>query len=159
MSTELWISLFAFVLSLFSLYVSWCFGRKDLERRKKQGTIEYFEEITFKYFNTQALFNAKMSKCELDFSDLEKNPDLLKDAKAVLSAFERLSVGVNTGVYDFDILNRMAGSYLVYMFNRFSPYIEQIRTDASRQKSYTEFELLVQKIKNENSPVSTRGNI
>jgi len=147
MTAEIWISFSALIVAILSVAISWYFGRKDHERRRKQGTIEYFENMTSKLFDTQALFNDKFSATEINVLEIENHPDLLKAATEVLSAFERLSVGVNTGVFDFDILNRMAGSYLIFIFSQFAPYVHKIRKDASRQKSYIEFERLVDRIK------------
>ena len=159
MNAELLIGLLALVVAIFSLLISWFFNLKDHERRRKQATIEYFEAMTDRLFDIQAKFNDKLTKQDVEISNLENYPELLKDATAVLSAFERLSVGVNTNVFDFNILNRMAGSYLIFLYTRFSPYIEIIRKDASRQKSYIEFERLIMRIKREKNPINNSGKI
>lgn len=157
--TELIISIIALTISIITLFVSFFFNYKDHERRKKQATIEYFESMTTKHFESQAIFNDKMNRADIDIERLEYNPELLKEATSILAAFERLSVGVNTNVFDFDILDRMAGSYLIYLYARFTPYIEKIRRDATRQKSYTEFEQLVQRIKRKRNLVNDAGKI
>ena len=159
MNTELIIGLLALIVAILSLIVSWFFSRKDHERRRKQATIEYFETMTSSLFETQAIFNDKLSQLNMNIADLESHPELLKGATAVLSAFERLCVGVNTGVFDFDMLDRMAGSYLIFLYSRFTPYIEKIRKDASRTNSYKEFERVVSRIKNNRNPLQKQGAI
>ena len=159
MNVELLIALCALIVSALSFAVSFFFNHKDHERRRKQATIEYFEGMTANLFETQAKFNNRLSQQDISISDLEKHPDLLKDAINVLSAFERLGVGVNSGVFDFDLVDRMAGSYLIYLLSQFSPYIEIERGDASRTRSYEEFEHLVQRIKDNRKHLANKGKI
>ena len=159
MSIELFVALSALIISILSLLVSLFFYLKDHERRRKQATIEYFESMTSTLFEIQAKFNDKFSQEQIAISELEAHPELLKDATAILSAFERFSVGVNARVFDFDLINRMAGSYLIFLYSRFSPYIEKIRKDASRTRSYEEFEHLVSRIKKARNPITKNGNI
>jgi len=159
MSIELIIALFALIISGISLIVSFMAYKKDHERRQKQSTIEYFEAMTSNLFDAQAKFNDKFSQLDISMVDLENHAELLKDATAVLSAFERLSVGVNAGVFCYDLINRMAGSYLIFLYSRFSPYIAEIRKDASRTRSYKEFEQLVYRIKQSRNPLLNDGVI
>lgn len=144
----------ALVIAVLSLLVSLYYNRKDHERRRKQATIEYFEDITFKLYNTQARFNSKFNPQSIDIAMLDTNSELLKDATEILAAFERLCVGVNTEIFDFDILERMAGSYLIVLYSYFSPYIEKIRSDNSRKNSYKEFESVVNHIKQKRGSIS-----
>jgi len=153
------IGLFALLVAFLSLFASLYYNKKDHERRRKQATIEYFEDMTSKLYDSQARFNTKFNRLDIDISELDTDTELLKDATEILAAFERLSVGVNTKIFDFDILDRMAGSYLVVMYTRFAPYIAKVRTDALRVNSYTEFENVVVRIEKKRSPLGRRGNI
>lgn len=159
MDSKLVISLLALFISIFSLVTTLFFNIKDHERRRKQATIEYFEAMTNKLFEVQAKFNDKISALNIEIYMLDTDPSLLKDATEILSAFERLSVGVNAKIFDFDILDRMCGSYLIFLYSRFSPYIEKIRKDASRINSYKEFENLVYQIKKKRNPLDRNGQI
>ena len=159
MDIDVVIGLFALLVACLSLFVSLYYNKKDHERRRKQATIEYFEDMTSKLYDSQATFNTKFNQLDIDISELDTNNDLLKDATEILAAFERLSVGVNTKIFDFDILDRMAGSYLVVMYTRFAPYIAKVRTDASRVNSYQEFENVVDCIKKKRRQLCERGNI
>ncbi len=159
MKIDIIIGLFALLISCLSLYVSLYYNKKDHERRRKQATIEYFEEMTSKLYDSQAKFNTKFNQLDIDIAELDSDTELLKDATEILAAFERLSVGVNTKIFDLDILDRMAGSYLVVMYNRFAPYIAKVRTDASRVNSYQEFEYIVDCIKKKRRIINERGKI
>lgn len=159
MNIDIVIGLFALLISCLSLFISLYYNKKDHERRRKQATIEYFEEMTSKLYDSQAKFNNKFNQLDVDISELDTNIELLKNATEILAAFERLSVGVNTKIFDLDILDRMAGSYLMVMYTRFAPYIAKVRTDASRVNSYQEFENVVDCIKKKRRILNERGNI
>lgn len=158
MNIELITGILALLISVFSLFVSIYFNYKDHERRRKQSTIEYFENITSKLFEIEAVFNSKITRSNENIN-IGEDADKLKKAINILVAFEQLSVGVNAGIYDFDILERMAGSYLINIFSMFTPYIQETRKDSTHSNSYIEFEHLVNKIKEKRNPISNRGNI
>jgi hypothetical protein len=110
-------------------------------------------------FDKQSRFNDKLSSLSINIANIANDPKLLKEATEILSAFERLSVGINTNIFDFDIIERMTGSYLVFMYARFNPYIENIRRDATRSKSYIEFERVVHKLKRNRTTQDDSGII
>lgn len=159
MKEESLVGLLALVIAILSLLVSLYYNRKDHERRRKQATIEYFEDMTSKLYDVQAKFNTKLNQLNIEIEMLDTDMELLKDATEVLAAFERLCVGVNTNIFDFDILERMAGSYLVMVYFRFAPYIEKIRKDASRTNSYIEFEQVAIRIKQRRESINRNGKI
>lgn len=147
MDIEIYIALFALIISILSLIISLYYNWKDHERRRKQATIEYFDNLTLQMYEKEAIFNEKYNELEIEIAMLDTDVELHKVATEVLSAFERLCVGINTGIFDFDILDRMAGSYLISIYTRFCPYIEKKHMDASKASSYVEFEKVVNKIR------------
>lgn len=147
MDIEIYIALFALIISILSFVISLYYNWKDHDRRRKQATIEYFDNLTLQLYEKEAMFNEKYNELEVDIAMLDTNAEMHKVAIEVLSAFERLCVGINTGIFDFDILDRMAGSYLINIYTRFSPYIEKKHGDASQASAYVEFENVVNKIK------------
>ncbi|WP_458458102.1 DUF4760 domain-containing protein [Pseudobutyrivibrio sp.] len=85
-------------------------AKMDFNRRKKQATIEFSSSILNitnelsraikKYYGTEPIsYTAYMG------SDEEAN----KIIRDYLNLMERLSVGINSQVYDFDILQRICG--------------------------------------------------
>ena len=76
-----------------------------------------------------------------DVSNINKDTELKETAKALLGLLEHISVGMNTGVYDKNLLFRMSGKYLIDLFDRFKPYIKESQKE--NPYSYIEFEELV----------------
>lgn len=147
MDIEVYIALFALIISILSFVISLYYNWKDHERRRKQATIEYFDNLTLQLYEKETVFNEKYNELGVDIAMLDADVELDKVATEVLSAFERLCVGINTGIFDFDILDRMAGSYLINTYTYFCPYIEKKRRDKSQTSAYVEFENAINKIK------------
>lgn len=147
MNIEVYIAIVALIISILSFIISLYYNWKDHERRRKQATIEYFDNLTLQLYEKEAIFNEQYNELGIDIAILDTNVELHKKATEVLSAFERLCVGINTGIFDFDILDRMAGSYLINTYTRFSPYIEKKHRDTSQASAYVEFESVVNRIK------------
>ena len=131
------------MLSLISLFVSIKSYAQDHKRRKKQATIEFYNSMCEDLYDINARTDQILGGTAPTIENIQNNTQLKADVTKMLSTYERFSVGVNSGVFDLDLTDRMAGSYLIVLFTRFSPYIQEIRKDASRQSSYVEFEHLV----------------
>ena len=135
-------STLVFTGTLIVLYLTY---RADHERRRKQATIEYINVIQDKFrpldldltdqFGEQTAINA-------DEVDQETNMKI----KQILTTIEHLCVGVNTGVYDLYIINRMSGAYFLRMQDRFRPYIVQRRQERRNDRLYCEFEKVASRI-------------
>ena len=79
--------------------------------------------------------NAISGKIDVNKTDWNK-------ATLFLSRIEHFSVGVNTGIYDIETLNRMEGGFMIGEFNRWKPIINTKRTQSPDTKHYDEFEML-----------------
>ncbi|HEX8396377.1 MAG TPA: DUF4760 domain-containing protein [Pyrinomonadaceae bacterium] len=114
--------------------------KADHERRKKQATIEYVGQILREArFKIDARYRSRGVTTE-EISKLMENPEDYAEWRNVLGVFEHLAVGINTGVYDKDILYRMSGSYLTELFTIVEPYVELKRK--IHPNAYSEFESL-----------------
>lgn len=113
--------------------------RADHERRQKQATIEYAAHLLRE---CRAAIDAKYKLKTLSEEDIEriiKTPDEEAELRNIMGAIEHLAVGVNTGVYDKDILYRMSASYIISIYNRMWPFIDYMRNNFSKN-AYTELE-------------------
>ena len=139
---------------LYFLYKTY---KADHERRKKQATVEYINSIRSDYRALNDKLNDKFSTHPIKMDEID---DVMKrDIKQLLSILEHLSVGVNTGVYDFDILHRMSGSFLVARYHQLHPHIS--KAQQVNPKFFIEFEQLCNKIEKTNKEKyhSNEGNI
>lgn len=123
--------------------------KADHERRKKQSTIEYLNNLRTSYRNWN---NELIKKFGADPVGTETANKIIEDVeswtilKDMLGLFEHLAVGINTSVFDIDILNKMAGQYLIDVYDRWKVYINERRKDPKRQNVYRDYEILVNRL-------------
>lgn len=134
----------------------------DLEWRRKQETIHFTYEILQKTDNLHSEINKKFKGETINVSDLEKeeNAELMQIISKYLTLMERLSVGLNTEVYDLDVYARICCRKTINAWKQLENIVQWKRETLNRATLYTEFETVVDKLKNWNPspPVETRGN-
>lgn len=137
------VTLIILAIQLFFLHKTY---KADHERRKKQSTIEYTNSVRDKYRTVARKLTEKFGDRVINVDDIEKNDR--ENIKEFLSIMEHLSVGVLTGVYDFQILKRMSGRYLRHMYEKLHPYIIDVRKKAGPNSNtlYSEFEELYRRL-------------
>ena len=160
------ISTIALCLGLFATFWQIRIASKSLkadhERRKKQATIEYLNNLRTTYRKWNNTLIKKYGRDPAGMDTIEKikadgkSWEILKD---MLGMFEHLAVAVNSEVFDIDILNKMAGQYLVDVYQRWKTYIDQRRKDPNRELVYVEFEQLVHKLNLIRKPADNRGKM
>ena len=158
----LYIQLAHLLLFFFTAIVAFLQFRAFHERRKKEATIEFINKVREVYRKVNYELKKEFGEGPLDEEKLSKlyaNTDLWNQLKNMLALFEHLAVGVNSGVFDFDILSRMSGQYLINMFDRYSFYIRDRRKKLGNPRLYEEFEALVAKLRQHRNKLTTKGNI
>jgi len=135
--------------------------KADHERRKKQATIEYVGQILREArFKIDAHYRSNKSLTDEQVSTLIANPADSAEWRNAIGVFEHLAVGINAGVYDKDILYRMAGGYITTLFTFVEPYIKAARKQYPR--AYCEFQELAREFKKRhenNEPILGIGDI
>ena len=129
----------------------------DHERRRKQSTIEYMNQIRDIYRSVDRKLTEKYGKKSLNPEDVEKAD--MADLREFLSVLEHLSVGVNTGVYDVNLVNRMSGTFLLHTHDRVRPYINHARKERDSKTLYQEFGAMCRKIRDIREHLPSDGDI
>lgn len=133
----------------------------DHDRRKKQATIEYMTEVRPRWSKGRRTLNDKFGLGVMTEKDIEKTAsdrNLRRIVREFLGSLEHLALGVNTNVFDRDIVLRMSGTYLLRIYLRMRLYIHTAQTRNPR--AYCEFcELMREFEKSISYKVSTDGRI
>jgi len=116
-------------------------ARADHDRQKKQSTIEFYNQLS----SESIQFLDNIIGRTLDLSSVNADKALRKSVVRYLSRLERLSIGVASEVYDFEILYLMSGRYLIKKYEQLESYIMESRDFKNAPTLYKEFELLVKK--------------
>ncbi len=118
--------------------------KADHERRKKQATFEFVQKIRPAWIEARHIIEEKSGDKPLSSKELleiDGNFQLLKLVRTLLGQLEHLSVGMNSRVFDKDLLYRMSGTELVTIYRRLDAYIKKAQN--INPKAYIEYEDLV----------------
>jgi hypothetical protein len=139
--------------------------KADHERRKKQATIEFYGEISEKFRESLKQIDEEFPNGEIiNVSAVETDSAAQGAIKNYLSHMEDFSVGINTGIYDIYIFDRMAGVFTITWFDRLREFIAHSRREFDslghlRPHTYGDFEALVSRlreVRRERFPVQER---
>lgn len=128
------ISIAAFLLSLIQFY-------RESSRQKKEATLIAYNEL-------QDDILSKLNTYPKPMPEIEYQDEEWHELTVCLAKLERFSVGINTGIYSLDTLDRLGGSYYIRQFEKLSPIIEWKRKEnIAEGKHYDEFEETVNRLR------------
>ena len=114
---------------------------------KRQTTIEAFnilqnevlDILVFDKFGNAEIIveNTYNSKCE----------EAYKAYKTLVARLEHFAVGVNQKVYDFKVVNKLAGIHLIYLYEKIKPVIDNANKYSHEILYYGEFVKLIDRLK------------
>ena len=135
---EIWslmIALCSAVISGVSIFVSIFTYSKAVEHDRKQDTLEAFNRL-----QNEVLDKITFNKKDVAEVASDVGSDEYKTLSKYLARIEHFCVGVNTEIYDIDVLKRLAGKYFIGIFEKLRPLIEKKRKLNTTDKHYAEFE-------------------
>jgi Domain of unknown function (DUF4760) len=131
----------------------------DHERRKKQSSIEQLGSM---YRECRHDLEARFGTAPLTNDDIAKiQDDQAYEASVVrlLGVLEHIAVGVNSGIYDEEIVFRMSATSMIDIFKRLELYI-RYRQKHVNTACYIEFNYMIRKFENKKLiQPSSSGNI
>ena len=136
----------SFIISILAFLLSgYQFLRESL-RQKKEATLIAFNELQDGVF-------AKLNKYENDdLLKIEYKSDQWEEVTICLAKIENFSVGINTNIYSYKVLNRLGGAFFIRQFEKLKPIIDKKREkNVSEGKHYNEFENTVMRLKEHRS--------
>ena len=140
---ELFFSISALVVSVVSVGVSVVTYLFGLRREKRQATLDAFSA-----FQKDVLDRLNYYR-KTDIDDIAEDhlsPDY-KDISGLLARCEHFAVGVNSHIYDRSTVRRLAGRYIIALYDKMEPLIAKKRCLNSTERHYKEFERLANKLK------------
>ena len=140
---ELYISLAALLVSVSSVLVSVAIYRAGLLREKKQATLDAFNVL-----QTQVLDRLNhYRRYDIDEVAEDVHSADYKELSGLLARCAHFAVGVNTGIYDEKTVRRLAGRYIISLYDKMEPLIQKKRKLNQSERHYEEFEILADKMK------------
>ena len=117
--------------------------KADHERRRKQATIDFMLQVRPIWQESHRLLDERFGPGTLSgdaLEEIQKNRDARDIISRLLGNLEHLAVGINTGVFDRELLFRTSAYFLTTIYHRLHPHIKKAQT--SLPTAYIEFEQL-----------------
>jgi len=133
-------------IQLFLLYNE---NKKDHLRRKRQSTLEYYQNFSASNFELGHKIFPSFPDFQMDdpiaFENIDESTST--SIRTFLANVEHFCVGVNSEIFDIDTVNDMAGNYLIKMYEKFEPYIKHKRIELYEPIKYYAFEKMIDDLK------------
>jgi hypothetical protein len=119
---------------------------RDHERRRKQATIDFYASTLQKRaeLRTTLPYDRDSAGILVLIEQASVDDKLGKMITEYLNLFELLAAGVNTDVFDFSVVERVAGGRIMAIARNYSPWIEWRRKLLENPRLYLELELLAE---------------
>lgn len=119
------------------------------KRTKKQSTLEAF--VQFKkdvepYENTIHDYSSDDINTIIQQHEQSCKHEKWDEIKKYLATVERFATGVNTGIYDVEVVNKMGGQFLCEQYETLRPIIKYKRQKDQNEYIYSEFRDMVNAI-------------
>lgn len=133
-------------------------AKEEIKRHKKETTILYMESVLTKLSKLDEEILKVCNEDVISPDSLKLNKETKNQIKDFLKSMERLSVGLNSDVYDIEIVSRIIGTGIVKTWRRLELIIKRKRMEQDNENLYIEFEHVVEKIRNAQENVEGKGN-
>ena len=117
-----------------------------LSREKKKDTIDAFSKIQEEVLDKLASDSNQNVKLIVENFNQPKCKEAYDDYRVLIARLEHFSVAVNSGIYDFDVLDRLGGEHIAFLYKKVKPVIDKANSFSHDKKYYCEFTELAEKL-------------
>ena len=116
---------------------------QDHDRRRKQATLEFFAAIHDKQIEFRKTMPNVWASVEIAaLIENALNGDIAAEKNIIgyLNMYEHLAAGARTDIFDLDVINQLAGGWLILLERNYRPYIMHLRKIRGEFDVYGELE-------------------
>lgn len=131
--------------------------RSDHERRRKQSTLEYYTRLQDRHSESRHNLHKtlglnkpddQLPRTEADsIYKLPEKVTLKNQLMGLMNDYEYLAVGVNTGIFDFDVVDRLGNKSIQAVVHRYKHWIDVAQEATKSLRTYGELEKLADDLK------------
>lgn len=148
------IAIIGLIIAIVQLGINMRNANLDFKRRKMEATMLFTYEILSELDKLSPIlknrrplsykeYKEESRKIVKDNEEKSENKLLQESILQHLKLMERISVGLNTDIYDIDIFRRICGRRTCEQWYKFRPLVYEMRKNESRDNLYSEYEKLV----------------
>ena len=121
--------------------------KADNDLRKKQATINFYHSIEQCFMVSLRKIRRKFPTGTLVvYKKIKNNPELRSDINNYLNCMHNIATGINHGLYDIDLFNKMSGKLALMWHIKLEDYLRHTRL--ANPTIYLEYERLINELKN-----------
>ena len=134
------------IVSVLSILISIATYVKTFLYEKRKVTIENFNILQNEVLDKFLCVNNKNAKTIITNIDNAQCKDAYNDYRALIARLEQFAVGVNKRIYDFKVVDIIAGNHLIYLYIKIKPIIDKANEREEKTVHYCNFVELVEKL-------------
>ena len=120
--------------------------KEMLHREKQKDTIDAFSKLQEEVLDKLASDSSQNVKLIVENFNQPKCKEAYDDYRVLIARLEHFSVAVNCGIYDFDVLDRLGGEHIAFLYKKIKPVIDKANSFSHDKKYYCEFTELAEKL-------------
>ena len=120
--------------------------KQRLIHEKQKDTIDAFSKLQEEVLDKLASDSNQNVKLIVENFNQPKCKEAYDDYRVLIARLEHFSVAVNSGIYDFDVLDRLGGEHIAFLYKKVKPVIDKANSFSYDKKYYCEFTELAEKL-------------
>lgn len=119
----------------------------DSERIQKQDTISFFMSVKDDlYMYNHSIFERYRNE-KIVYAEIKDDQEFILVLKNYLNTMEIIATGINTGVYNINVFDRLYGDACVRYADQLQDYITSRRMVIGHPEMYVDYDLLVARLR------------
>jgi hypothetical protein len=133
------------IIAVLQLSKSREIARAEYDWKRKNETIQFYHQVREANHEAGGMIRTRCGDDRLTQELLEENAELKRAVSTYLSLMERLALGINVEVYDYDVYKSLFSDSTRTMYEKVTPYIDEKRRSGSNAL-YVEYEKLAKRL-------------
>lgn len=112
------------------------------ERTQKQATLDFYMTIKDELYAFNHIIYERYKRALIPYSEIKDDDVFIRAAKSYLNTMEIAATGINTGIYNIYVFDRLYGDVCVRVSAQLSDYIKNRRLLINEPEIYRDYDLL-----------------
>lgn len=117
------------------------------ERKQKQDTLEFYLTIKNDLYQINHIIYNRYKRERIIYAEIENDEEFINEIKSYLNIMEIVATGINTGIYNIFVFDRLYCDVCVRVAVQLEDYIVNRRKLINEKEIYRDYDLLVEKLK------------
>lgn len=113
------------------------------ERIQKQATFEYFSSICEQLYSLNHQIYVKYKRQSINYMEVQDDDEFISILKQYLNMMETIAAGINTGIYNIYVFDRLYGDVALRVSVQLEDYINNRRNLIGEQEIYKDYDELM----------------